>query len=497
LGEFSRTFWDESYAYLPKGSGEGEIRAAGNEELWRAVSLMQMHDDRPPGYEIEFPISLLKKRVDEFVNGEDLVPWFTTFILGESLRYQRVCRELAIRTEAEDPLAALTLLNSALLVDEWIVLPPGDRGSEGGFECWRTWSDRIFKRIDECRVELERLTDEVAKDSTDTESVLEWLNTLSELAIYAGLFQAAREMQDRRALWNFWISVSVLRIHKRLGQQTELEAARHDCLEVLHLDDKLLDQVLDGWLSSGPAPASILPAPVPVPQEMQRALAAVINAGLEPLLKSMGENLRVSHAIHDRIDLIVENLIDLSQKSDLTWQEVKRLVKQESDYKDTRRDIQQSLEARLGSMWGTLKPASRNDLIDAEYVFAQCTNWGTGWRMAALGYCTAVERELKATYNEILERFAPASGSRDKASMGELLAKLEAIVNLLSKDKVPRKLPNLIARRGELDRLNKIRNSAAHGKDVTNPEVSWVRELIVGGGRTELLSIVLAARSVV
>lgn len=320
-----------------------------------------------------------------------------------------------------------------------------------------------------------------------------------QFATGSGLLGAVLAISRKEDAWNFWIKASMVALEERLGHRDEARKLKDESLDILRIDDALwgdvLDRATDRFIISVPPAVA---APPRIPEEIEMALTRVLDK-LEPLLRSMGDNLRISHALHDRLDLIVDKLIDLNQRSELTWQQIRKLVPQEPDYQEVRGGIEASLADRLGDGWRLLKPGSRKDLVDAEYVFEQCTRWGTGWRMAVLGYCTTAERELKASVRAIKERVFPVANAVPATAdtLGDLIEALEKLGTWLRKSKsYPPALKALLDSIDLLWQLNSIRIRAAHptDKEVSREEAAWVKETLVGSWSDSLLNTILSVR---
>lgn len=490
--------WRRSYKYLPFGAGEGDIAKASTSDLEAAHRHMKPCKDKPPGYEFQ----LSREEISPLLSEGSLFPYFERLIIDEGLRYARVCRELAVRTESDRPERALGLLRSALL-------PGSSAHAFENHDAYMSWWDRNSQHADALGHELLKLAGEVqdlsgdaSNDGQRTDLVFRFVTGVLQYAIYNGLLQAGYASSEKQDAWNFWIKAYMSALEERLGHSEEASKLKHECLDILSTsaDDGLWSSLIDGAIERSVIVAPVTaPAASPVAEEVETALARVLDTKLEPLLRSVGDNLRMSHALHDRLDLIVDKLIDLSQRSELTWQQVRKLARHEPDYKEVRRGIQASLAGLLGDTWRQLKPDSQKDLVDAEYVFEHCTRWGTGWRMAVLGYCTTAERELKATYKAARHQLVavPNQEAGPIGTLGELIQALEKLATWLPKSKPLPALEALLNSADAVRRLNSVRKRAAHATDqeVSRDEAAWVRKALLSKQPAPLLTTIVAVRS--
>lgn len=491
--------WRRSYRYLAFGAGEEEITQSSTSDLQAAHRLMEPCKAKPPAFELELPM----EKISSLLSEGTYFSYFDKVILDEALRYARVCRELAVRTESDHPELALALLASALLTHSSFL-------AFENHEAYMSWWDRTSQQVDGLGPEVIKLARELqnlsgqagqSNQGYEDDLLLRFVERSSEYALCQGLLQAAFAIREKQDAWNFRIKASKLALEERLGHREEAQELRGECLDLLRNNDDLLSVVLDQAIDRAviPSPAPV-PATAPMTEQIEMALTRVLDSGLEPLLKSMHESLQISHALHDRLDSVVEKLIDLDQRSELTWRQVRDLAHKGADYGQVRRAIENSLSSQLGDTWLSLKPASRRDLVDAEYVYQQCSEWGTGWRMAVLGYCTTVERELKAGYTAIRGAFTVSegeSGSLDN-TLGGLVQAIEKLAAWLPKTKpLPVPWRALFGSIDVLRDMNAVRIRAAHPKDkeVSRDEATWVRQVLVGGDSSSLLSNIVAVHA--
>ena len=104
---------------------------------------------------------------------------------------------------------------------------------------------------------------------------------------------------------------------------------------------------------------------------------------LEPVLEYLLEIRDLSLGVHRRLDNIVEKLIDLDQRSELIWEQVREWAKgrpnSERDFAVNR------LEALLSGVWSELQPDSQADLADAMIVATEARRVAGVWRCAVIG----------------------------------------------------------------------------------------------------------------
>jgi hypothetical protein len=499
------TRWKRSYKYIPLGAGEEEIANSGTSALQAAHRLMAPCKVKPPRYEFQVATPDILSLVSE---GE-LAPYFEKLILDESLRYARVCKELARRAEAEEPELALSLLRSATL--------PGSSGlAFESHEAYKQWWDKTGEIGDQSCAEWQKLIGEVQNltgptdrsDEDHKRDVLSrFLTGFAQHALCHALLQAAFVISDKQEAWNLTVKASMVALEERLGRAEEASRLENECLDLLRqllhwsrlldINSALWDEVM-GVVGKSLVPLATAVAPPPPDlEEIQATLSRVLDSKLGPLLRSMNDVQGISHALQDRVDFIVEKLIDLDQRSELTWQRISQSARQEPDYEEATRDIATSLENRLGDMWRRLTPGSSEDLVDAEYIYRHCSQWGRGWRMAVLGYCTTAERELQASYRTVRDQLVPASAAERATiqTLGDLIQSVEGLAARRPKSKpVPPGLGAFLSSVGDLWRLNSIRKKATHPKGVSQDEVTWARQALLGNKSGALLATIVAVR---
>ena len=503
------TRWRRSYKYVPWAAGEEEIANSQTGELRAAYRLMQSCKIRPPRYEFQ----AANLEILSLASEGTLLPYFEKSILDESLRYARVSRELARRVESENPELALSLLQAA-------ILPGASALAFERHDAYSEWWDRAKQKADEAWAKVEKLAGEIKNltgltggndDDHKLDVVRTWASALFEDAFVHGLLKAAFAISERQDAWNLCIKASMVALADRVGPPEDASRLENECLDLLGdllhtnrllgthngLGMNLWDEVF-GVVSKSVVPPAVPLAPTPpAAKEIETVLSRVLDSKLGPLLRSMTENVKVSHALQDRLDFIVEKLIDLDQRSELTWQQISQSARQEPEYEEATRDIEASLKERLGDMWRRLTPGSSEDLVDAEYIYKHCCQRGRGWRMAALGYCTTAERELQASYRTVRDQLVPASAAETATvqTLGDLIQSVEGLGARRPKSKpAPSGLGALLSSVDELWRLNSVRKKATHPKGISKDEVTWVRQTLLGNKSAALLATILAVR---
>lgn len=231
--------------------------------------------------------------------------------------------------------------------------------------------------------------------------------------------------------------------------------------------------------------------------------ASVTLSQMRELLRPAEEHLRTIgnrvEAMHGRFDLAFEKLIDIDQRSDLTWRKVRDLAKVLTEpEKSTIRD---SLQEVLGDTWDKLAPESQEDLIVAEVVSTTCSRIGSGWHSAAIGYARVLERELKKTVKYFRERKV-LSASPGKGTLGELIGALKNLraFEAASVDKLTGDAHLIFEPRQItwLEKLNDISVRAKHPKEpiVSKADVRNMQKLLLSSAYnvTPLLAVVVQAR---
>lgn len=480
--------WTHSYKYVPSGAGEDEIANADTSALQAAHRVMTQCRVKPPAFQFH----LSPQKMFALLSEGTSFSYFDRLFLDEALRYARVCRELANRIQSDNPELALTLLKSALL-------PGSSHLAFDSHDAYMAWEKAMSRHWDQLGVEAERLSGEFQNLATRADEYDEdhrrdvlsrFLPGFFQFAAFSGALHAAYLIRKTQDAWNFRIKASMVILEEQAGHADEAWTIKNECLDLLRLDDELWAEVSKSVFL--PA-VSLPPAPTAV-QPFQEALSQLLDSRFEPLLTLINANLQVTHAVHDRLDFVVEKLIDLDQRSELTWRQISQFARKEPDYEGIRRAIETSLANCLGDGWRRLRSASRKDLIDAEYVFQHCSRWETGWRMAVLGYCTTAERELTATYRFVRDQVfsTSAAGPTSSATFGDLIQSLERLGARLPTRKPP--LPGLEALLNSIEqlwRLNAIRNRAAHpsANEVTKDEAVWVKDALLGGILTAIVAV--------
>jgi hypothetical protein len=222
---------------------------------------------------------------------------------------------------------------------------------------------------------------------------------------------------------------------------------------------------------------------------------------LRYLLRSELEAVRadiksLAETAHGRLDFIVEKLIDLDQRSELTWEHVREWARKWPDAEKA--SVRVSLEAALGDAWNMLEPASQEDLIASQLFSAACKRYGSGWRGAAIGYCTAAERELKKTIEYLTGKILAVPSGEDE-TFGWLIKQLTGPMTWARKDKGLSEAARLLLDGGYTKRLwelNAIRKRTAHPHEVIEQDVLRMQELLLrpANKAQPLLAVIVQAR---
>ncbi|GEM_PF-4385949 len=505
--------WLRSYEYLPFGAGEDKIAATETHKLESAYRLMAACKRKPPQVSLEYQAAQV---LSILIHGyESLSSYCRTMVQDEVLRYARVCRELGKRMEAKDPTMAVVLLRSA-------IMPASCAFAFENLNAWLGLTQGIGGLIDKKLAEVQAITERlrslsraVIKSQVGNELLLRCVIGLFELTSLSAALEAAMGIDEGKDEWNFRIEAWALTIEQRLGHEEIVRKLKDECLGLLRSNENLCIKVLGAAVAGSVVgtPTSLPPiiltsgTPTSAPSDITSIgsmLSRLLRSELEPLLGYMNQNLQLSSqvlqitsATQERMDLVIDRVIDLDQRSRLTWAQVSQIARREPDYGEMRRRLEASLAVRLSSAWGSLKTSSRKDLIDSEYVFQHCSKWGSGWRMAALGYCTTIERELRASYPIIVRRLlgSTALDQQSKGNLGDLIRRLEALKGLVSKHKPPSLVVSTLLNSIEvLWKLNSIRIKAAHPKEqeVSGNDIVWLENTLLG--QPSLLVAILAVR---
>lgn len=224
-----------------------------------------------------------------------------------------------------------------------------------------------------------------------------------------------------------------------------------------------------------------------------RAKAAPLPFSEEKLRRVVRSELE---RVQGRLDLIVEKLIDLDQRSEMTWEQVREWAKKSPEGEKAK--IRDDLEATLGHVWSKLEPGSQEDLIDAKVVSAECSRVESAWRCAAIGYCTAVERELKKTIEYLTGKILAVPSGEDE-TFGWLIKQLTGPMTWARKDKGLSEAARLLLDGGYTKRLwelNAIRKRTAHPHEVIEQDVLRMQELLLrpANKAQPLLAVIVQAR---
>ncbi|HEU4760462.1 MAG TPA: hypothetical protein VFT91_10850, partial [Dehalococcoidia bacterium] len=316
--------WRQSYRFLPFGAGPREIAKSSTSDLQAAHRLMAPCKVKPPGLQFH----LATDRLLSLLSQGALFSYLENLVVDESWRYARVCRELATRTEPDNPELALALLRSSLL-------PESSSLAFESYDAYMSWWDRTKQHVDRLHGEFMKLAEEVLNPSGEAREygngynrnlLLRWMVGSLDYAAYEGSLKAAFAVRQKQDAWNFGIKASMVALEQRLGRGEEAWKLKGECLDILRItaDDDLWSSLIDRATDRS---AIAVPATVPAAPsmaEVETVVARVLHSQLQPLLSSMHENLQIGHALQARMDFVVEKLIDLDQQSELTWQEIRR-----------------------------------------------------------------------------------------------------------------------------------------------------------------------------
>ena len=231
-----------------------------------------------------------------------------------------------------------------------------------------------------------------------------------------------------------------------------------------------------------------------------RGTAAAPSRELEERLRDLlHSELKPVQALHNRTDFIVEKLIDLDQRSELIWEQVRESAKRLPETE--RANIRIRLEAALGDAWGRLENESQEDLIDAEVFSAECKKHGAGWHGPATSYGRAMERELKKSVEYLRARIGAGPIGKVE-TLGKLIEDLPELGKWTRNDK---RLSSAAARltsdpeyNYRLHELNNIRTRAAHPKKqkVSRADVLRMQRLLLHhrDNAEPLLAVIVQAR---
>lgn len=212
-------------------------------------------------------------------------------------------------------------------------------------------------------------------------------------------------------------------------------------------------------------------------------------------LRLLQEIKELGEAAHSRMDGMVEKLIDIDQRSELTWERVRQRGKESPEAEQA--SISSGLEARLGHAWSALEPVSQKDLICAKkMVSADCEEGRLDWYYPAMGYGKVTECELKKSMDYLKKVFGLSPGKKE--TLGELIHALRDLAGLAGS---PKELSNggrvLLEQRhiSLLHKLNKINTRAKH-EVVSRAEVLRMEHLLLEShdNGKPLLAVIAQAR---
>lgn len=417
--------------------------------------------------------------------------------MNEALRFGRVCFELGTRATNERRESSLAYLESALL--------PGcsSFAAEAGADAeYLAWQESVLAELHKGKAYIERLiadraveregrpNDEVARSEFSRTLVQSLLRMADLLSILYSRQKLVEMQQD----WNLQITVWMEQAQRAVGRTKEAETLRSECLEVVMYNDDIWSRVAE-TIKRDQREIALMPRTSG--REEFSALRTLLNEALEsklePVLTAVKQTLQTGYAVQDRLDLVVERLIDLNERSKLTWAAVREKAREEPDYREQRDRISRKLGETLSATWRELRSQSQTDLVDAEFVFEQCKKVDAGWRMAIMGYAVVLERELRASYPSITERLLGTPGTNVPKKLGDFIDALRKSAARFKNHTDP----SLRALFDSLDLIAEIndRRNAAHASGEID-----ARDRRVGqkahSGRREVAVICMRARTI-
>jgi hypothetical protein len=161
-------------------------------------------------------------------------------------------------------------------------------------------------------------------------------------------------------------------VNSRMGHDEEANALKSECLKLVEYDDDLWTEIFDRAVipaTTKPSSSSLVPPRPPTPEfdhDVLRLLSKLTK--LDEFETLLAENVRISRATQDRMDLVYDKLVDLDQRTELTWETISKSARGYADYAGAVDSIASELRLSLGEVWSQLAEESREDLTDAEYV---------------------------------------------------------------------------------------------------------------------------------
>jgi len=479
------TRWRRSYKYLPYDAGEEDIATADTRELLHAYRFMADCETRPAGMAALVPPELTELAPQAAFDAT--LGHMRGLFWNQALRFVRTCREVGRRLERDDPQQAASFFRHALLAQRTCYLASDDYDS---------FSSRLALEMRRCDKALDRLRSQ-SEAAPGTQEL--WFR-LGEYAAGRAMVEITFDIREIQDAWNFWITACLIPVEERMGHEDQVALLKDRCLELLRSDDYLWREVMR-------PPRMMLPA---VPErgiapwrgaEGAQTVRASFPADIVDWLKGAGGISAAVESIQSRLDLVVEKLIDIDQRTQLTWERIRELLDCDPQHEQAKDRIERSLAAELGETWAKLESATREDLVDAEFVFEQCSRWRSGWGMAVVGYFTALERELTTTYLLFANVLGIPSGrAQETKTLGQLARQIQeaAQVRASKTGSLPAGAQVLLQAAQAVRRLNSVRRRATHPADrkCSEDDAGRVRQAVLkqSGSCAPILATLISAR---
>ncbi len=194
--------------------------------------------------------------------------------------------------------------------------------------------------------------------------------------------------------------------------------------------------------------------------------------------------------MHDRLDNIVEMLIDLH----LEWGQIQRAISQLVPVQE-QEAAERQLASRLGPIWNNLTPETQDCIVTATMLMTWRQNVRAGWQYPVLGLWEAVERELDRTLEPLRRKYrlSAAQVAKDKRFRWEDWLSRFAETNP-SHPLVPALL-DLVA---DIRTARELRNAAAHAARarVSVAQAKAMDDIVLGPRGNGLLAKLVAIRTV-
>lgn len=376
--------------------------------------------------------------------------------------------------------------------------------------------DDVGSRPEETRIDLQRL--EALKEHYYWEGLV---------CIVAPLL-AFQLFHVTRITWNAQVAGDMVAVLQHRGQQDEADrvcdSVVSDVLEYLHrvqqddyeaVVELLLEDVVSS--SAGLFAADILSRRIDerrsgsnATSTVERAIDRALERHLRTIKVSLGQiqsgvqkTVEISEetreigkrterkvdTVHDRLDGVMETLIELRLRWEQIQQAVGSLVPayvQEA--------VARELAGRLGAVWHELGPDTRRCLVTARMLMAWCQNRENGWQYPVLGLCEAVERELQRTLGPLgAQRPLPANEA-SRRGLGEWVRWLRHFTESDPGHLWAASLRDLWPL---LDEVRRLRNVAAHASRhrIAGKQARRLEAIVLGDGHDGLLARLVALRT--